>query len=470
MGVGIGRRIRRAFRAGAPVRAGGSVVDGGFLVGLLRDGGGRLDLADARISGDVDLTGVRIEMPVRIRGCVFDGRLRLDHADLVSVNLDGCTLDGLEGDGVRIAGDLGVRDARVGGDVWLLPARIGGTVELDRSTVGGTVYLQRAEVGGGVHLRDARVGAGLRLAGARIGVNLDLSRATVGVDPRTGTAITGGGLVVGGAIFGHDLVAEGAIHLVGAQVTGAVTFQNTMLYGRDDGHSLLLIEAQARLLTLRPAAASTGVISLRDAKVGRLVDDPVNWPAGCRIELDGLTYERLSRRSEDTTGWTVRQRLTWMARHVTGSAPGPYDQLAAALSRDGREQEARRVRVVRERRRHRAMGWAGALWGAVQDAGIGFGYRPGRALLWLLLVVAAGTGWFARSGPLRAVKADEAPTWDPFLYSLDMLVPLLDLGHDRAFDPAGVDKAVALTLMAAGWILATTVVAGAGRTLGRGGQ
>ncbi|GAA1655025.1 hypothetical protein GCM10009828_100840 [Actinoplanes couchii] len=376
----------------------------------------------------------------------------------------------------------------------LLSARVGGVVELDRSRVDGGVFVQRSEIGGGVHLRDAVVARGLRMAGARIGVNVDLSRARVGIigdprairDPRAigdpgaargsgaaggfGAAITGGGVTVGGAVFGHDLVAEGEIHLVGAQVTGAITLQNTTLCGPDDGYALLLIEAQARLLTLRPAPDSTGTVSLRDARVGRLVDDPVNWPRRCRIELDGLTYERLSRRSEDTVGWSVRQRLAWMGRFVVGVAPGPYDQLAAALARDGREQDARRVLVVRERRRYRAAGWAGAVWGAVQEAGIGFGYRPVRALLWLLLVVAGSTGWFAWSGPLRAVKADEAPTWDPLLYSVDVLVPLLDLGHDKAFDPVGADKAVMLAVMAAGWILATTVIAGAGRALGRDGR
>jgi uncharacterized protein YjbI with pentapeptide repeats len=464
------RRLRRAFRAGSRIELRGASVDAPILAELLKSADGRLDLADARITGRLDLTGARVEMPLRIRRCVFDEPVFLDHADLVQVNLDGCTLAGIEADGVRVAGDFGVRDARVTGDVWLLPSTIGGTVELDRSTIGGAVFLQRSEVGGGVHLRDATVGKGLFMSGTRIGVNLDLSRARLGPADENGASLTAGGLVAEGTLFGHGLVAGGEIQLVGAQFTGAVTFQNTVLSSRDGEYALLLIEAQARSLTLRPSRESRGTISLRDARVGRLVDDPVNWPPDCRIELDGLTYERLSRRSEDVGQWSVQQRLAWMAHYVTGFAPGPYDQLAAVLTRDGREQEAREVRVVRERRRYRAWGWAGAAWGMIQDVGIGYGYRPGRALLWLLMVVAGSTAWFAWSGPLRPVKADEAPTWDPFLYSVDVLVPLLDLGHDKAFDPAGADKAVAMTVMLAGWILATTVIAGAGRTLGRGSQ
>ena len=65
------------------------------------------------------------------------------------------------------------------------------------------------------------------------------------------------------------------------------------------------------------------------------------------------------------------------------------------------------------------------------------------------------------------MKPDEAPTWDPFLYTLDVLIPLIDLGHDKAWDPVGADKAVTLAVMAVGWILATTVVAGAGRAIRR---
>ncbi|BEL04969.1 membrane-associated oxidoreductase [Actinoplanes sichuanensis] len=461
------RRVRRAFRDGVPLDLGGAAVDGELLARLLRDGGGRLNLSGAHVTGSVDLTGARIDMPLRLRGCVFDEPLLLDHADLVQVNLDGCTLPGIEADGLRVAGDLGVRDATVTGDVWLLPARIGGSVELDGSRIGGGVHLQRAEIGGGVHLRGTTVGLGLRLTGARVTGSVDLRAARIGPDPDTGAAISAGSLVVGGSLFAHEVIAGGEIHLVGVQVGGSLTMRDTVLSAPGGGYSLLLIEAQARLLTLRPAPESTGTISLRDARFGRLADDPVRWPAGCEVELDGLTYDRLARRSEDVVEWTARQRLAWMARYTSGYAPGPYDQLAAALARDGREQEARQVRVVRERRRYRAMGWAGAVWGAVQEAGIGFGYRPGRALTWLLAVVAASTAWFAWSGPLRAVKPDEAPTWDPFLYSVDLLVPLLDLGHDKVWDPVGADKAVALAVMVAGWVLATTVITGAGRTLGR---
>lgn len=469
------RRLRRAYRSGSLLDLTGAanVVRAEFLAGLLLDGPGaaggriaRIDLAGARITGRLDLTGARIDTPLRLRHCVFTDEVLLDHADLVSLNLDGSVLPGIEAEAVRVATGLGLHGARIAGAARLPQAQVNGTVELSGGTVGGTVDLQRAVIGGGLHLRGGvRIDDGLKLGGARIGADLSLPHARIGA---TGEdwAVAGAGLHVGGALLAHRMRADGGINLIGAQLGGGAAFHDCVLR-RPGGYALLLIEAQARLLTLRPAADSAGTISLRDAHFGRLVDDPVTWPADCRIELDGLTYDRLTRRSEDVAEWTAAQRLAWMARYSAGFSPGPYEQLAAALRRDGREQEARQVLLVRERRRHQTMGRLGAAWGAVQNVGIGFGYHPFRALLWLVAVVAAGTGWFALSGPLRAVKAGEAPTWDPFLYTLDVLVPLVDLGHDKAWDPVGADKAVALAVMAVGWILATTVVAGAGRALRR---
>jgi hypothetical protein len=464
------RRLRRAYRNGTALDLTGearNVVRAEFLAGLLLDGpaaaGGRIarvDLTGAHISGRLDLTGARIGTPLRLRRCVFAEPVLLDHADLVSLELDGSVLPGVEAQGVRVASGITMRDARITGAVRLPQAQVNGTVELDRSTITGALLLRQAVVGGSLHLRGIRVEGGIRLPGVRVGSDLSLS------DAHIGAGVAGPGLSVGGGLLAHRMHADGGVNLIGAQVTGGVALNDCVLRC-PDGYALLLIEAQARLLTLRPAAGSAGTVSLRDAHFGRLVDDPVGWPADCRIELDGLTYERLTRRSEDVTEWTARQRLSWMARYSAGFSPGPYDQLAAALRRDGREQEARQVLLVRERLRHRATGRLGTAWGAIQDVGIGFGYRPGRALLWLLAVIAAGTGWFAAAGPLRPVKPGEAPTWDPFLYTLDVLVPLVDLGHDRAWDPVGADKAVMLAVMVAGWVLATTVVAGAGRALRR---
>jgi hypothetical protein len=59
------------------------------------------------------------------------------------------------------------------------------------------------------------------------------------------------------------------------------------------------------------------------------------------------------------------------------------------------------------------------------------------------------------------------PRFHPVIYTLDLLLPLVDLGQERAYGPSGVMQWVAIILIGSGWLLATTVAAGAGRILRR---
>lgn len=103
----------------------------------------------------------------------------------------------------------------------------------------------------------------------------------------------------------------------------------------------------------------------------------------------------------------------------------------------------------------------------MQDVLFGYGYAPRRALLWLLALVTAGSSWFSVHPP-APVGGSGQRTFDPVLYCLDLLIPVVSLGYRSAFDPAGWGKAVAVFLIVSGWVLATAVISGASRALGRG--
>ncbi|MFI6124547.1 hypothetical protein ACIBCU_33190 [Streptomyces sp. NPDC051064] len=49
----------------------------------------------------------------------------------------------------------------------------------------------------------------------------------------------------------------------------------------------------------------------------------------------------------------------------------------------------------------------------------------------------------------------------------DLLLPLVDLGQERDFNPEGGAQRLSYLLVAAGWVLATTVAAGIARALSR---
>lgn len=407
-----------------------------------------------------------------VKFCHFDEKVTLDQAEFVSLDLDGCHLPGLEAEALRFGAWFGMRGAQVVGDLWMFNARIGGAADLGGTSVAGDFTFGCAVVDGELRLSGFNCTGVTRLRSCRVAGDLDLAGAVLGGAEAGAGALSASGLAVEGSLLAHGATFRGETNLIGVRVGGTLALVDvTLETAAADRWTLLLIEAQAPMATLRPTAGSHGRISLRDARFGRFVDDVVGWPEAVTVELDGFTYERLTHRTPDTARPTVAQRLDWLARQTTatgtGFSPTPYEQLAVALQREGHEQHARQVLRAKERLRHRALGRLGGLWGAVQDAVVGFGYLPARALGWLAFVLACGTCYFQVAGAPRPIKLDEAPSWDPFLYSLDQVVPIVTLGHDSAWNPTGPDKAVTLTLIVAGWVLVTTVVTGVGRTLKR---
>jgi hypothetical protein len=112
------------------------------------------------------------------------------------------------------------------------------------------------------------------------------------------------------------------------------------------------------------------------------------------------------------------------------------------------------------------MPFAARIWGFVQEWTVGYGYRPLRAGAWLAGLLLAGTAVFGAHHP-APLHRGEAPGFNPLLYTLDLLLPIIDFGQQGAFDPRGGQQWLAALLIAAGWILATTIAAGATRVLSR---
>lgn len=97
---------------------------------------------------------------------------------------------------------------------------------------------------------------------------------------------------------------------------------------------------------------------------------------------------------------------------------------------------------------------------------MGYGYRPGRAAAWFTGLLVAGTlyYWGRTLGP---VEVEVRPAFNPFGYTLDLLIPVVSLGQDLAWDPRGLDLWVAYGLRLGGAVLATTIVAAVTRVLSR---
>jgi hypothetical protein len=53
------------------------------------------------------------------------------------------------------------------------------------------------------------------------------------------------------------------------------------------------------------------------------------------------------------------------------------------------------------------------------------------------------------------------------VYTLDLLLPIIDFHQESAFNPSGWYQWLSYGLIAAGWILATTIAAGLTRAVNR---
>jgi hypothetical protein len=103
------------------------------------------------------------------------------------------------------------------------------------------------------------------------------------------------------------------------------------------------------------------------------------------------------------------------------------------------------------------------LWQGFLSATIGYGYRPVRVLTWVgaILVIATILVGPLGMAELTPAKTDAAqPAFNPFLYSLDLLLPVANLGIKNSFVPHGSGIWVVSLLTLSGWLLATVIVAG----------
>ena len=67
----------------------------------------------------------------------------------------------------------------------------------------------------------------------------------------------------------------------------------------------------------------------------------------------------------------------------------------------------------------------------------------------------------------HAVNSAGGPRFQPVIYALDILPPILDLGQGKSYTATGMGHWITWLIMLIGWVLATAVIAGVTRILTR---
>lgn len=490
------------------VRLRGAKIAGGMLlagVSLSNPSGVAVNALRAEVAGDLSMVGgLTCEGEVLLAGARIGGSLLLGRA---RISAPGRAV--LAADDIEVRESIQAEDAHLTGEVCLQQAAIGGGLYMSGTEIanpgGKAVRGTRLEAAKGVFLGRGFTAHGeVDLSHARVGRHIFLDSAVLRNDG--GDAFRAEGSVIDGDIDARGLDCEGTVVLADARVGGAVRFEAATLAapgGRAlaangiqvgtvlnlcDGFtakgkiSLTSARAGSRLclhggsvdapgvealrcwraaapeLVMRTTRPIQGTVSLQYAAFAIVRDDPETWPA--ELLLDGLTYDILD------PHLPAERRLAWLVRDPGGHPSQPYERLAANYRSLGSDADARQVLLARQRTRRPALPWYGRAWGHVQDITVGYGYRPTRAALWLAALLAAGTIVFAINPP-KAFTDTPVPPFNPLIYTLNLLLPVINFGQAQAYDPHGPEQWLAYTLTAAGWTLATAVAAGIIRVLQR---
>ncbi|WP_324787930.1 membrane-associated oxidoreductase [Streptomyces sp. H51] len=419
-----------------------------------------LKVMGARITGVLNLRYATVGSVVHLGHCRFTDVPDFSGAQLTYLNLRDSVLPGLLLPRTRVDGSVRLTRCRIDGPVHLGGAQISGMLILERAelTASGpepVLKLNHVSIEDDLCAPGLRTRGEIRLDGAAVAGSVDFEDARLHHPGRA--VIDAQTLVVEGDLLMRRVSTSGWIGLRGARVAGRLDLSYARLSNPGDT-ALRASSCTVGELWLRGGPPLDGRLNLRRAQVDVLFLEPDVVPR--EVQLGNLVYTTL------TPHVPAERRLVMLEREAEGYVPHSYEQLTAAYRRVGDDQAARLVQLAKQRRLRSTRAWYGRIWGYVQDATVGYGFRPLRACAWLLSLLAVGSVAYALHHP-RPLKAAEAPHFDPVFYTLDLLLPVISFGQEGAFAPDGWYQTLSYALVITGWILATTVVTGITRTVSR---
>ena len=300
------------------------------------------------------------------------------------------------------------------------------------------------------------------------------------------------------------LSMAGTVNLSGAEIIGDLTLSTGSLNNEDGRTAADLTALKAHVLTLRDKPEN-GFIDLTRTSVDLLRDDPVylqdSWPDGSGIVIDGLTYTEITSlplaqpaaappaeaRSKPHRRWLRKSpydqdpRLVWLAAGTTWTrspdgkysqartvSRQPYQKLAACYQQAGKDEDARRVLHEMYRMHNRKLRLRDhpflKLWNKLQNIFLGYGYAPGRAFAWIVIMVVIAAVWYGMQ--------NGKPTLLGFLQSgimtLGFVLP--GAGYEKISKWTGgtiPSHLIATILIAVGLMLGATVIAAVARAFKR---
>jgi hypothetical protein len=411
------------------------------------------------ITNELNLHQCRVPVQLILKYCRFNSEPNFMATHIPELALSGSLVPGLKADRINVAGGVFLDEGfKAKGEVRLLGAKIGGGFECERGSFvnanGPALSADRMKVTGDVNFIGGFNSAGeVRLLGATIGGDLNCVKGNF--FNRNGYAIDAqrimiaGGCLLCGASFGS------AISLTAARIGTLLDVQEVWASG---GHFLDGLHYDR---IIGPTDAASRITWLKSQRADQLNEEdwkPQPWEQLIKVlremghpaEAAQVAMEkqrmmrgakRIGTRQPNVSFKHIwRRKLDAWWNPVSNWLAQQFHDLYGVLAGYGH----RPTRIV---------GWMVMLWLAAAlcfDAGREFGYfGPSNPLIHASPALAAcgGPGEVLADGRPKAFwhtpacpTPPEYSTMQPWVYSLDLVLPLVDLQQDRDWSPIVINE------------------------------
>jgi uncharacterized protein YjbI with pentapeptide repeats len=447
-----------------------------------------LSLNGAWVTGELDLSHVSILIPVNLTACNFSKNISFENArfsstlSLARSSLKKINASGVVGDSFFLTeivalGELNFVTAKLS-YFSCAGAKLNG-LEGDALVLSGAEFSQSVffddgfEAIGAVYIVGATIGGQLGFTGAFIdNPEEDSNKAR---DQKKFALALDGTIVKQDVFLNGKFTAVGDVSMVGTQVFGDLSISDATI-GKLEADRITVKGA----LHLKNCKDKVKTISLVGASIVVLKDECDSWPKN--VDLNGFVYDFI----EVSHAETAKQRLNWLDAQCGENPdqgpsrfrPQPWRQLQRVLETMGHMEDARYIGIEYEKRLQK--------YGVMRQGGIvktvlhyfygkltGFGYRPQWLLRWFFGVwlfctifywwAAISAAVFAPTNPivfqneaysscrprslaenqlygsgnwyLCEALREEYTGFSPMAFSLDLLLPLVDLHQENDWGP-----------------------------------
>jgi len=415
-----------------------------------------IEVSGAFIDGELDVSFCKIQIPIALRRCMMSHGIDATAAVIDELALDGSSVPGISADRFKCTGTLFLRNGFLSeGEVRLINAEIGGSLNCHRGKFinpgRDCISADGIYVGGQIHFDNSHFEGCVRLLGARIEGNLDCQESSFN---NAGEIILScDGATIQDGLFWREMKSiNGGVDLTtcyAAVLVDDIESWMSCSYIEMDGFRY------------------DRIIGFSDSK------DRIAWlrkqrEESLRADFCPQPWEQLARILRET-GHVEAARNISIEKHWAMARAGKIGQRAV----EG-------VPWLR-RQYHASLNEFSRILHVVYGVLAGFGHRPLWTVGWMIAVwIAAGSayqlgdqhGVFGPSSPIiqtsattencgapgdtyltpsqiggkvvlkRAVPWTHCPsvpaaytTFHPYVYSLDLLLPVIDLQQQDAWSP-----------------------------------